>query len=103
MRIWWGTSRSVVREGEITKEGDYSAEGHCSPDRDRLVAGFRRVVARTGHSNRASCGNSSARTGLTDLGHLRPSPNAFGWRPSLKFLSAQKVQRAENSARLTVY
>ena len=56
------------RQGEIAKEGDHSAEGHCGPDRDRIVAGFRCVVARTGRSTRARCGNSRARTGLTALG-----------------------------------
>jgi hypothetical protein len=45
-----GTSRSVVREGKTIKEGDHSAEGHCSPDHDRLAAGFRRAVARTRRS-----------------------------------------------------
>ena len=64
MCIWWGTSRSVVREGEITSEGDHSAEGHCSPNRDQLVAVFP-FCCGMGRSTCASCGNSPTRTGLT--------------------------------------
>ena len=63
-----------IRWGELTKGGDHSAEARCSPDRDRLVAGSRRALARTGRSTRASCGDSRARTGLTDLLHLHPQP-----------------------------
>ena len=37
-------------------------------DKPREVAGFRRAVARTGRSTRASSGDSLERTGLTDLG-----------------------------------
>ena len=46
MRIRWGISRSVVREGEIVKEGDHSAEGLSNPDRDKFIPGFCRAVAR---------------------------------------------------------
>lgn len=85
------------RWGEITKDGDHSAEGHCSPDRGRLVAGFRSVVGRMGRSTRASCGNSLARTELTDLLHLHPSPNALGWRTTpLMFVIMLEVQVSDS-------